>query len=248
MIKKIILGLSVAGALLSCDSKEKAALHSQVDSLRTELQASQEVEATMKEVGVLIDSIDANRKMLNTNVVEGTTYSSYTERLNSLNRFVKESQAKVAELEKSLKNSSASSASYVATIKRLKVDLESRSAQIALLEEEVQKVRTENQSLSQTVTLKDSTITAHSEIIKMRESNIAELETKAQEVANQTRLTQADLYYAEAQALETAAQRTKFAPHRKKETKKEALELYKISVSLGKSEAQNRVDELQKSL
>ena len=59
---------------------------------------------------------------------------------------------------------------------------------------------------------------------------------------------QADMYFAQAQALETAAQRTKFAPRKKKETKREALELYKLAYSLGKAEAQNRIDELEKEV
>ena len=245
MIRKCIVGLSLVGALWGCDSKERAQLHTQVDSLKNELQVSQKVEATMKEVGVLIDSIDANRRMLNTKMVEGTSYSSYTERLNSINKFVKESQSKVAELEKSIKNSSAS---FAGTIKRLKIDLEERTAKIALLEEEVQKVRTENQGLVRTVSLRDSAITTHGEIIKMKNSNIADLETRVEEVSNQSRMSQADLYFAEAQALETAAERTKFAPRKRKETRKEALELYKVSLSLGKTEAQSKIDNLQKSI
>ena len=53
---------------------------------------------------------------------------------------------------------------------------------------------------------------------------------------------------ARAQAVEEAANRTKLAPRKKKDTYKEALELYKKSVSLGKAEAQAKVDELEKKL
>ena len=148
MIKKFILGLAVVGLLFSCRNEEKEkALQSQVDSLRTELHESQETAQTLQEVGVLIDSIDASRQLLRTDMVEGTSYKDYKNRLQDISAYVQETQAKIAELEQSAKNSRM----YAGTIKRLKADLESRTKQIAALEGEVQKIRTENQSLARTV-------------------------------------------------------------------------------------------------
>ena len=82
----------------------------------------------------------------------------------------------------------------------------------------------------------------------MREQDVANLETKVEETTTTARTTQADLYFAQAQALETAADRTKFAPRKKKETQREALELYKLSLSLGKQEAQQKIEELEKEV
>ncbi len=82
----------------------------------------------------------------------------------------------------------------------------------------------------------------------MREKDVAALETKVEEINAANKLSQADLYFAQAQALETAAGRTKLAPKKKKETQREALELYKLSLSLGKAEAQQKIDELTKVL
>ena len=48
--------------------------------------------------------------------------------------------------------------------------------------------------------------------------------------------------------LRNRSRRTKFAPKKKKETKREALELYKLSLSLGKTDAQSKIDELEKDL
>jgi hypothetical protein len=69
-----------------------------------------------------------------------------------------------------------------------------------------------------------------------------------EEINAQSQASQADLYFAQAQALETAAERTKFAPRKKKETRREALELYKLSLSLGKQEAQQKIEELEKEI
>lgn len=245
MIKKFILGLTVIGMLWGCRNEEKErALQTQIDSLQTELQASEENAQTMQEVGVLIDSIDANRQLLRTDMVEGTSYANYKERLSGISKYVKETQAKIAELEKSAKNSKV----YAGTIRRLKKDLEARTQQIALLEVEVQRMRTENTSLSRTVSQRDSLISINTETIKVREENLASLESRVEEMNIQAKNDQAEAFFKQAQALEKAAKRTKFAPRKKKDTQREALELYKMALSLGKTEAQAKVEKLEKDL
>ena len=245
MIRNIILGFAVIGMLAGCRNEEKErALQTQIDSLQTELQTSQETAEQMQEVGIMIDSIDANRQLLRTDMVEGTSYSNYRERLAGINDYVKETQARLDELEKSAKNS----ALYAGTIRRLRKDLEARTQQIAALESEVARIRSENQSLSRTVSQRDSVINVTYETIKVREENLAQLESQVEEINIQSKNDQAESYFKQAQALETAADRTKFAPRKKKETQREALELYKMALSLGMTEAQAKVQELEKDL
>lgn len=245
MIKKFILGVLTIGMLWGCrDEKKERALQTQIDSLQTELQTSKETAQTLQEVGVLIDSIDASRQLLRTDMVEGTSYKNYKERLAGISSYIKETQGKIAELEKSAKNSRV----YSGTIKRLKADLETRTQQIAMLEQEVQKIRTENQSLSRTVSQRDSLISVNNETIKVREENLAALESRVQEMGIQSKNDQAEAYFKQAMALERAASRTKFAPRKKKDTQREALELYKMAASLGKPEAEAKVQKLEKDL
>jgi chromosome segregation ATPase len=242
---RIILVAAFAGLLWSCDTKEKQQLISKVDSLQIELQASQETAATLQEIGVLLDEIDATRQVLRTNVVEGTSYADYKGRMTELNDYIRQTQDKIAELENSMKKSSAN---YSATIKRLKADLELNKQQIAALQEEVDKMRTDNEMLVQTVSLKEQDISRQNEVIQLKEQAVADLEAQVQKVNTDSRVSQADLFFAQAQALETAADRTKFAPKKKKETQREALELYRQSFSLGKQEAESRIAELEKEL
>lgn len=244
MIRKIIYVLPLVAAMMSCENKEKTRLQTQVDSLRTELQVAQQTNKEMDEIGVLIDSIDASRQLLRADVVEGTTYKDYKNRLVNINNHIRDTQAKIAELEKSASRNKANAG----TIKRLRADLELRSQQIAALQEEVEKFRGENVVLSRNVSQRDSLLALNSETIKLREQDVANLEAKVQEVNTTSKTTQADLYFAQAQALETAASRTRFAPKKKKETQREALELYKLSLSFGKQEAQQKIEELEKEL
>ena len=68
------------------------------------------------------------------------------------------------------------------------------------------------------------------------------------DIEDQNRIKVAGLYFSQAQALETAANRTKFAPRKKKATRLEALELYKLSYSLGNVDAHAKIQELEKKL
>jgi chromosome segregation ATPase len=234
--------------LASCDSKEKDTLRTQVDSLRRELETSQEMAQTLNEVGTLMDSIDASRQLLRVNMVEGTTYDDYSSRMKDLNSYIKESQSKIASLEKSLKSSKANNNAFASTIKQLKADLEKRTQDIAILQEQVEKYRSENENLINTVGLQEAEIADKQSQIDTKAQELALIEARVQEIMIQSKISEADAYFTRAQAVEEAANRTKLAPRKKKETLKEAVELYKKALSLGKSEAQAKITELEKRL
>jgi hypothetical protein len=137
---------------------------------------------------------------------------------------------------------------YSATIKRLKKDLALRNEQLAALELEVTKFKNENQLLTSSLNEKTLAMAEQQQLIQLKEENIAELEAKVAEVNIASKTSKAELYYAQAAALETAADRTKFAPKKKKETQREALELYKMSLSLGHVQAKEKIAQLEKEL
>jgi chromosome segregation ATPase len=236
MLKKFLFVLSAGALFIGCGG-ESEKLQSQVDSLKTELQASQEFAQTLQEVGVLMDSIDANRQLLRVNMVEGTTYDDYTSRMKDINNYVKDTQRKIEDLEKTLKKSKGTANAYAATIKKLKADLEAKNLEIVALQEQVDKYRNENENLVQTVTLQSKEIEDQEADIESKRQELALIEARIQELMVQSKMSDADSYYARGQAVEEAANRTKLAPRKKKETYKEAIELYKKALSLGKAEA-----------
>jgi len=246
-MKKYILGLALVVTLFSCDTKEKErlALSRKVDSLSVQLVASKEVEKNMNEVGVLIDSIDASRKSLKVKMVEGGSYSDYVTRLKDINNYIQQTEAKLNALEKENQNSSKTTK---ASIRRMKADLEMRAQEILDLQLQIAKVRDENLVLWARVNQKDSLLSTKDQMIKLNESDIVSLEKMINDTAVENKTAVADLYYGQALALETAANRTHFAPRKKKDTRQEALELYKLSLSLGKAEAQAKITELEKKL
>ncbi len=247
MKTRIILGMAVAAALFSsCGTQEKERLQSSNDSLRVELNAAQQSMATLQEVGTLLDSIDANRAALRLSMVEGTNVQDYTARLKNINKYVGDTEAKIASLEESLKKTNSSKSGYANTIKRLKTELEDANKQLAVLQEEGMKLRDEKGTLIAQVTQKDSLINEREQFIKVKETELVTKEAEARTMSETARTEKADLYYQRAEALELVAKRTNFAPRKKKDTRREALELYKIALSLGKVEAQQKIDELEK--
>ncbi len=244
-MKKYILGLVVMVSLFSCDTKEKEALQSKVDSLSYQLNVSKEAEAKLNEVGILIDSIDASRKALQLRMIEGSSYADYVGRLREINTYVQQTEAKLAALEKSSKKSSKASA---ASIRRLKADLAQRSEEIVALQLQLAEARNDNMALWVRLNQKDSILWMKDQVIKLNENDIASLEKLFNDTQAENKVAVANLYYDQASALETVAKRTQFAPRKKKAARQEALELYKLSLSLGKQEAQVRITELEKQL
>lgn len=248
MTKNLLIALSAGALLMSCGGGEKEKLRTEVDSLRTALQENQQFVTTLQEVGVLMDSIDANRQLLRVNMVEGTTYDDYTARMRDINSYVKDTQSKIEDLEKSLKKSKGTASAYSATIKKLRADLEQRNQDIATLQASVEQLKNENQNLITTVGLQEAELTDKEAQIMAKQQELALIEARIQELMLQSKMSEADSYFERGKAIELAANRTKLAPRKKKETLREALELYKKSLSLGKAEAQAKVDELEKRL
>ena len=248
MLKRLFFIVSMAGILTGCYKDERLKLASQVDSLRNELNVSQEASQTLREVGILLDSVDASRQLLRTSMVEGTSYDEYISRMHDINDYVKETQVKIRSLEKSLKSSKSATSTYAASVKKLKRDLEKSSKELVALQELVNNYRNQNDNLVQTVGLRDSELAAKTEEIRVKEQELATIENQVKELMVQSKVNEADAYFVHAQAVEETAKRTKFAPRKKKRTQQEALELYRMAFFLGKEEAQPRIAALEKRL
>lgn len=231
--------------LASCVDREKVAMQNELLVLNDELQSSQLFVKTLEEVGSIMDSIDINRNILRANVAEGTSYTDYVSRMNELNDYVKSSRKKLQELEIALQNSNGRVNSYAASIKKLKSDLELKSQELLALEEVVNRVQSENSALIQTISSQEHAIVERNELIELKELQLSNIEKRVQELMTQARMDEAEAYFAQAAAIEEAANRTKFAPKKKKETQQRALELYRLALVFGKEEAEERIAYLE---
>ncbi len=248
MIRNLFSALVLTATLLACDSGEKDALRKQVDSLSIELERSHAVAETLVEVGTMIDSIDASRHLLRINMEQGTTYNDYVARMQEINDYVKETERKIENLERSANKASRQSSELSRAIARMRADLESKTQEIALLQEKVEKYRNENQNLVNLVGLQEAEIIDKQAQIETKNQELAFIEARVQELMIQSKISEADAYFTRAVAVEEAANRTRLAPRKKKETLKEAIDLYKKALSLGKTEAQAKITELEARL
>jgi hypothetical protein len=244
-MKQTHLILFAAIVLTGCGTKERAHLKIQIDSLNTVILQNTEAEATLDSVGILLDSIDASRDALRVNMIEGITYADYIGRLKQINAHIKDSQATIAALEVGRKKSKYISAT---TIKRLRTDLDASASQILELQLQVAELRQNNDSQFMRLMKKDSIISSKDEVIRLKSEAVATLEGLVQDIDEQNRIKVANLYFDQAHALEAVADRTQFAPRRRNETRREALELYRLSLSLGNLKAQEKIDNLEKQL
>lgn len=250
MIKRIIFILSVAGLLGACDFNpgEKEKLRSELDSLRTELSDNKQMASTLEEVGVLMDSIDISRNVLRTSMLEGTSYDEYVKRMEELNGHVKRTQTKIDELEKSLKSSKSAANSFSTSLKKIKAELYARNEEMAVLQKQVDQYRNENENLVHTVDLQKAELDDKLQKLTSSQGEITNLEMNINQMIAQSKIDEAEAYYLRAQAVETAADRTKFAPRKKRETRQEALALYRLASFYGKEEAQSKIAELEKKI
>lgn len=250
MQQRILMIVSVVAVLGACDTRklERARLNHQVDSLKMELITNRKMAETLEEVGALIDSIDMNRHILRTSMVEGTSLDDYEFRMRDINNFVKSSTAKIEELEKSLKKSKSSSSHYAGALAKMKAELDARNQELIALNEKVTLYRNENSNLIQTVDLQRAEIEDKIKLISEKQAANLQLEDQVRKMLIQSKLDEAESYYAQALALEEAAKRTKLAPRKKRDTNQKALDMYELAVLCGKTEAEEKVALLKRKI
>lgn len=245
----LFLMVSLVALLCGCDQKKRElAYQRSMDSLRTELQTNRKLTEAMVEIGTLLDSIDANRKVLKVRMMEGTNYETFAGRMHDLNNYVKNAESKIEALEKAQQKYHNNDAAYASAISKLKSDLEVRNNELAALKEQVDTYKNQNDNLLSTVSLQKAEIDDKLNQIKLKQADITQLQDQVSHLMVKSAMDQGEAYFAQAAAVEETANRTHFAPRKKKDTRKEAIELYKLALNLGKEEAQARIAALEKKI
>jgi chromosome segregation ATPase len=249
MKKSSFILLSVlALALMNCSKEAETKLQTKVDSLQNELETSQKMAQTLIDVGVLMDSIDANRQVLRMNMMEGTTFDNYTNRMEDLNKYVKSTEKKISDLEKELKKSKSNTNYFATLVKNLKAEIEKKNLEIAMLNDMVEKYQADNENLIKVNEMQEAEIVSKEEDLAAKQQELALIEARIQELMLASKVSDAEQWYARGVAVEQAAAKIKLAPRKRKETLREALDYYKKSLSLGHEPAKAKIDALEKEL
>lgn len=248
MKRNLLLAAAVAMLFVACGPSEKDKLRSEVDSLRSELHTSQQVAQQINEIGDLMDAIDQDRKTLSVNVVEGIAKDDYVSRMKGLKDYVKSTRDKIEELEATLSKSKGNNKAFAVAIKKLKADIEARNQEVASLTETVNKYKSENENLVKINEVQGQELVEKLALIETKKQEVVALEQKVDEVSTKAKESIAAGYLAHAKSVEEIANKTKFAPKKKKEKINESLELYRKALLYGNEQAKTEIERIESGL
>lgn len=238
--------VSLSLLIFSCGTSElkeqNLSLQFELDSISIILDETEKAVQTLAEIQGLLDTIESKRDIMRIDMVEGgIRYEDYAKRVEALGTYLDQAETRIAKLERSGRSSAS-------LVKKLRAEIEEKNRQIEALEKIMEDFKTENASLKGTVKLQQGEIEDLELNIQIAEKELELLETKIQEMIEVSQMSEADGYFARAAAYEEAANRTKLAPRKKKETLKQALELYHKAQDMGHEGAQAKIDELSKKV
>ncbi|MEO1052483.1 MAG: hypothetical protein AAFX87_17760 [Bacteroidota bacterium] len=248
-MKNTVLIILSSLLIASCVSKgEYKALESKMNNLNDELDSltviteeGERTAAMIGEMSVIMDSIEARRKWIRVDLETGIPTDDMKSRLEGIQEYVSKAEYMIGELEKTR-------SAYASITKKLKAELKEKTKEITALQDLVEKYQTENEQLITTISLKDAQIDEKQRELEVKNIELELIDAKVQELLVKSKLSEAEAYYARGEAYEEAANRTKFAPKKKKRTLQEALELYKKSLDLGYENAQAKITSLEEKV
>jgi hypothetical protein len=229
-------------------SQKEAELQTELDSMQIELQTKDKMAQNLNEIGALMDSIDANRETLRLNVLEGISTDDYVTRMEGLKTYVKNTERKIEELEATLKKSKSSNTAYKLTIKSLKSEIGVMTQQIASLTETVNRYKTDNENLVKINEVQGLDLLDKLQQIETKKQEVAKLENKVIEVSENAKQSLGNEYLAHAKTAEEIANRTKFAPKKKKAALTQSLELYRKAALYGNEQARVDIERIESQL
>ncbi|HYC84676.1 MAG TPA: hypothetical protein VEB86_05610 [Chryseosolibacter sp.] len=233
----VLIGL----CFTACDSRKLSRLQEQNDSLANELASRDAMLRVIHQAAVLLDSIERRHG----NIPNGDLpfHETFSVRLQQIHEHVKASEMQKTKMQKELYVSRNEASAYMMMVDAMKGEVDIRDGEIETLADSVDLFETHNYDLAENLSEKEHAIENLYKQIHEKQEKLAMLEGKVSDLA---RLTEAERYYARGRDVEASAERIRFAPAKRKETYREALELYKKSWSLGKPEARTKIINIQK--
>lgn len=236
----ITAGIILLSSCQSGDNRENERLERKLDSVNQELVETRQALMDSQQVRALLDSIDVSRKVSSVPMNGNADSENDISRLNDINEYVKDINIKMDQMEKSIKYVNTMAASILA----LQADIEVRTQKIAKLEAEAKRVPEQSRNTSIVLQRKDSTLAA---LVKSCQQDIIVLQRAMEEVHEKNNYATAELYYKQAEVLSAMAKNVSNSAKRKV-VQREALEMYKISLSLGKKEAKQKISAMESDM
>lgn len=236
----------VAGAILisACSNERLNRLTAQNDSLRMELAKAQSIIHTFSAINASLDSLDGLRNVVASHKEHEAPQAQMASRIHAINKHVVEAGEKINSLEKQLKSTRHENSAYVMMLDAVKSELQIRVDEVTVLEGSIADVEQMNEDVRWE---KEKVVTELLGQVNAKQEALTGLEDRLHKLEITFRNTEAEAVYARAVAVEESARKTRLAPGKKRESLKEALELYKKAKSLGKAEAEINIRVLEKT-
>lgn len=251
-MKKVSLYTVVLAVLMlaSCGvpKEEHDKLKSELESTKSELLDNQKYVVALQEVSVLMDSIDAARDDLNTDIESGTSPNDYVSRMNNIRDYIKQTEQKIDVLQRELSAADKNKNAYAGRIAKLRKQLAAKEEEIVAFQAKIEEVNLRNTELLTSLTARDSILLEKDNLIDQKKEELAQIEARIEELLASSKMSEADFYFSRAETMEETANRTKFAGKKKKETLKEALTLYEVALNMGRQDAQEKIDAIQSKI
>jgi chromosome segregation ATPase len=243
MNMRVLLAIVFCSTLFGCNQSRYSQLKKENDSLKVEIENRKHILTVLKDASILLDSIDQSR-----NADLELRKSRVDERLVALHQYVQQSEERVGKMEKELRSARLESNAYLLMVDALKGELGIRVDEVYGLEESVGTYHRENRSLAANVTDYQKLVLDLKDQIAEKHRKLDELENEVVSMENKLNLSEAEREYARAQRIERVSRKIMWAPEKKRETMREALEVYKKALVLGKKEAQQNIAMLEDAL
>ena len=242
-LKSSLVALIIFSCFIQCNSgsSEYERLNAKYDSLNKELTGANNIVKSLEYLVLTLDSIELGYENITFDLEIGTDYTNYKEKMKRVLSYVQKAESNISELES---NSSISTFH----IKSLKNELNLKIKKINELEAAINELKSENIELFDIISVQGKTLHDKSVEIQILNQNIELIEAHVVELLKQAEVNEANAFFARGSALEQAANRTKLAPRKKKETLYKALSLFKKAMELGNETAKDKVNELQMKL
>ncbi len=222
--------LFLCGIIYSgCETKQFSELKIENDSLRRELEFRSNMILAMEEVHMVTDSILNNYA----NYPDSVHFNKYLERIEYLHRSLTSSDHMLKAARAQLNQSQDEASAYNLMVAALQDEVSLRDKEIDDKHAIIQ--RNSKNHKSNVATLEKAIADRDRELQKLKET-ILEIR----------RVNAAETYFIKAQRLEEKARKVYFAPRKRKDTFREAIELYKKSLQYGKVEAEMKIKELKR--
>jgi hypothetical protein len=238
---QVLLAVVMSLAIAGCKNQRYSHLKKENDSLRAEIEARHQTLMMLHNAEVLLDTIEMNMR-------SREDESEILPRLEAVCSYVKVSEESILKMQKELQASRYEANAYLMMVDALKGELGVHIDKSDIMEDSVGGYVSSNAELVTNLSMQERMILDLKRDIEHRHQQLNKLEQDVTELEAYIDISDAEREYARAQRVELIGRKMLLSPQKKRETMREALEIYKKAYVLGKKEARENIAVLEDAL